>query len=423
MGVTAVIGLQWGDEGKGKIVDVLSQRADIVARCQGGANAGHTIVVGSDKYVLHLVPSGILSEGTECIIGNGVVIDLDVLSDEIGELNDSGIQTSGRLVISNRAHVVLPVHKKVELARERARGDKKLGTTRRGIGPCYSDKYARLGIRVGDIVNPSGLDEKIASLCAAHAGIEGVDIDIMQESMAYCGRHADMLNELAGDASAMLRRGLAQGKEVLLEGSQGFLLDIDHGTYPFVTSCGTGIHGVAHGVGLAPSDVTEIVGVVKAYMTRVGEGILPTLMEEPYQTQVRERGKEFGATTGRPRRCGWLDLPAVRYSCATNGVTSLAITKLDTLAGFDGLKVCFAYDRFGACVEVLSPDVEFLGECTPCYASAETWDDLGGVSDYADLPAGALEYAGRIVDAAGAGCRLHMVSVGQGRDQLITVAR
>jgi adenylosuccinate synthase len=353
-------------------------------------------------------------------MGNGVAVDLDVLEEEIEELGNAGIDVSGRLVMSVRAHVVLPLHKKVELLQEEMRGEDRIGTTKRGIGPCYSDKYSRLGIRVGDILNKDTLKSKLETLHASYsggrygAGLPGVD-DLME----HCLSHEAMVDEIAGDVSALLRQSLSQGGDILLEGSQGFLLDIDHGTYPFVTSSSTGIHGLTGGVGLAPSDVDSVVGVVKSYTTRVGEGILPTMMEEPYQTQVRDRGQEYGATTGRPRRCGWLDLPAIRYSCATNGVTSIAITKLDTLSGLEGLKVCIAYDRLGACVETLSPDVDFLGECKPCYASCDPWGSLEGIAGADDLPPEASEYVDRILQAAE--CPAEMISVGPGREHLIKV--
>ena len=422
MGVTAVIGLQWGDEGKGKVVDVLSQKADVVARCQGGANAGHTMVIDGEKHILHLVPSGILRPDTTCVMGNGVVVDLDVLSEEIEKLGDAGIDVSGRLLMSIRAHVVLPLHKKVELLQEEMRGSGKIGTTKRGIGPCYSDKYSRLGIRVGDILHPDTLKSKLEILHASYSGGRyGTGLPGVDELLEHCLSHETMVEEIAGDVSDLLRRSLAQGQNILLEGSQGFLLDIDHGTYPYVTSSSTGIHGLTGGVGLAPSDVESVVGVVKSYTTRVGEGILPTLMEEPYQTQVRDRGQEYGATTGRPRRCGWLDLPAIRYSCVTNGVTSIAITKLDTLLGLEGLKVCVAYDRLGACVETLSPDVDFLGECKPCYASSESWGSLDGIASADDLPREAAEYVAQILQAAE--CPAELISVGPGREHLIQAGR
>jgi adenylosuccinate synthase len=343
MGVTAVIGLQWGDEGKGKVVDAFCQQADVAIRCQGGANAGHTVVVNGMRFVLHLVPSGILSEGTLCLIGGGVAVDLGVLDEEIRRIEKGGIRTAGRLVLSNKAHLVLPLHRKVEAIQEERRGKQALGTTRRGIGPCYSDKYARLGIRVGDLLQPTTLGEKMHILCEAYRTTrQGELISTVEENLEHCKRHTDMVKEYIGDVADLLQQNISEDKEIILEGSQGFLLDVDHGTYPFVTSSNTGIHGLANGAGLAPRHVTRVVGVVKVYVTRVGEGPLPTLMEEPYQSLVRTKGREYGATTGRPRRCGWLDLPAIRYSSALNGVTSVAVTKLDTLSGLREIKICEA---------------------------------------------------------------------------------
>lgn len=420
MGITAVLGLQWGDEGKGKIVDAFCQQADVVVRCQGGANAGHTVVVDGKQSILHLVPSGILTEGTVCLIGNGVVVDLAVLEEEIKQIEQRGIKTAGRLVLSTKAHLVLPVHKKVEQIQEDNRGEQKLDTTKRGIGPSYSDKYARLGIRVGDLLEPSTLGKKIGNLCKACRTIRHEEpVSTVDENLEYCMRHAEMVKEIAGDAGRLIRESVSRDEEIILEGSQGFLLDIDHGTYPFVTSSNTGIHGIAGGAGLAPSEVGRVVGVAKAYVTRVGEGPLPTLMEEPFQSQVREKGKEYGATTGRPRRCGWLDLTAIRYSCALNGVTAIAITKLDTLSGLEEVKVCEAYDLRGSSLDMFPADLHLLKDCRPRYAPAQTWDEIGHITDPKDLPAGAWRYVERILEASSAG--LQLISVGPGREQLIWV--
>jgi adenylosuccinate synthase len=422
MGVTAVIGLQWGDEGKGKIVDALAREADVVVRCQGGANAGHTIMVDGTKFVLHLIPSGILREGVTCIVGNGVVLDPEVLDEEIRELSEAGIETSGRLLVSRRTHVVLPIHKKAEAVREELRGERRLDTTRRGIGPCYSDKYARLGIRVGDILNPGTLEDKVRTACGAHrhlhVGEHGYECD---EVIEYCRRYAPMLREYAGDTLAVLAGSIAAGKRVLLEGSQGFLLDIDHGTYPYVTSSNTGVHGLACGAGLAPSAIDEVVGVVKSYVTRVGEGPMPTLIDEPLQSRIREKGREYGATTGRPRRCGWIDLVALEYSSTLNGVTSIALTKLDTLSGIETLRVCVAYEYHGNLVETFPADAELLSECVPRYITNSSWSGLDGVKSVRDLPEGAAEYVGRIL--ATSGCGLKLISVGPGRDEQIRVGR
>jgi adenylosuccinate synthase len=422
MAVTAVIGLLWGDEGKGKVVDALSRQADVVVRCQGGANAGHTVVIESRRFILHLVPSGILRPETACLIGNGVVVDLDVLDAEIRSLEAAGIETAGRLFLSRRAHLVLPLHKQLEAIREDVRGARKLGTTKRGIGPCYSDKSARLGLRVGDVLNPSTLRVKAEAISRAwQIGGQGGPGSDPDEILQHCQRHEDLISEIAADTSQMLAIGVDRGDEIVLEGSQGFLLDIDHGTYPFVTSSNTGIHGLVCGAGIPPSSVDRVLGVVKAYMTRVGEGPFPTCMDEPYETRIRERGCEYGATTGRPRRCGWLDLVALDYACALNGVTSIAITKLDTLSGLEMVKVCTAYDLGGQRIETFPGEVESLSECVPRYETMKGWDDIDEIAHVGDLPGAAREYVERITGVAH--CGLEFVSVGPGRDELITVAR
>jgi adenylosuccinate synthase len=422
MGVTAVIGLQWGDEGKGKVVDVLCERAELAVRCQGGANAGHTVIVDGRTFILHLIPSGILREGTTCLITNGVVLDLDVLKAELEGLEAMGVGVSGRLVISRRAHVVLPLHKQAEQVREAARGERKLDTTRRGIGPAYGDKASRLGIRVGDVLNPGTLPAKVRTLIEAYAGLHpGGEWIPAERILEHCRMHEPMLREFAGQAGDMLRKAVCEGKDVMLEGAQGFLLDVDHGTYPFVTSSNTGLHGLACGAGLPYSAIDEVVGVVKAYMTRVGEGPLPTLMEEPYQSAVREKGREYGATTGRPRRCGWMDLVALRYAASVNGVTSVALTKLDTLSGLGDVSVCESYDCRGERLEDFPPDIETLRECTPRYARCETWGDLDAIEGIEDLPPAAASYIDRITGTAG--CGLKLLSVGPGRDQLVALER
>jgi adenylosuccinate synthase len=422
MGVTAVIGLQWGDEGKGKIVDSLCEHADVVVRCQGGANAGHTIVIDGTEFVLHLIPSGILRDGVTCLIGNGVVLDLEVLDKEIKELAEAGIETSGRLWVSHRTHVVLPVHKQAEAVREELRGDRKLDTTKRGIGPCYSDKFSRLGIRVGDILNPRTLGEKVRTVCAAYHEVQGVEYGVdYDQVMEYCRKYTPMLEAFSADTLGVLAESIAGDKEILLEGSQGFLLDIDHGTYPFVTSSNTGVHGLACGAGLAPSAIDKVVGVVKSYVTRVGEGPMPTLIDEPLQSVIREKGREYGATTGRPRRCGWPDLVALKYSCMLNGVTSIALTKLDTLGGLDELDVCVAYEYHGSLVDTFPADSEFLVDCVPRYVTSATWSELDDVTGVHDLPPGATEYVERILKTAG--CELELISIGPGRGELIKVER
>ncbi|MFZ1946449.1 MAG: adenylosuccinate synthase [bacterium] len=420
MGVTAIVGLQWGDEGKGKIVDALSEGADFVVRCQGGANAGHTVFVDGRKFVLHLVPSGILREGVTCLIGNGVVVDLDALASELRELGRAGIRTEGRLVVSRRAHVVLPYHKSADRREESSRGAGRIGTTMRGIGPCYSDKCARVGLRVGDLVNRASLDARLAALARAHPAAPGAGqaFDV-EEARAYCAAHLGLAGEIAGDVDVILDRAVAAGKQVVLEGAQGFLLDVDHGTYPFVTSSNTGVHGLASGCGLRPSAVSRVVGVLKAYVTRVGEGPMPTEMEEPYQSRVREKGGEFGATTGRPRRCGWLDLVGLEYASIRNGVTSVVVTKMDTLSGLDRLQACVEYRYAGAALDSFPSEAGVLAECVPRYVGAETWDELRGATTLDDLPVGARRYLDVIREAAR--CRVEMISVGPGRDDVIEV--
>jgi adenylosuccinate synthase len=420
MGITAVIGLQWGDEGKGKVVDAFCQHADVAVRCQGGANAGHTVVVEGKQFVLHLIPAGILTEGISCVIGSGVAVDLGVLEEEIREIGEAGIETSGRLMLSTKAHVVLPLHKKLEAVQEESRGAHRLDTTGRGIGPCYSDRHARLGVRVGDLLERETLTRRVRTLWEAYRSAhQGEQVSSVDENLEHCMLHAEMVKELAGDAEGFVRKSVSRDEEVVLEGSQGFLLDIDHGTYPFVTSCGTGIHGIAAGAGLAPGLIERVVGVVKAYMTRVGAGLLPTQMAEPLQSLVRERGKEYGATTGRARRCGWLDLTAVRYSCALNGVTSIAVTKLDTLAGLEELRLCEAYDYKGTCLQSFPADLNILEACTPRYSEHPTWEAIQDVTCVEDLPRSASSYVGRILEAASAD--LELISLGPRREQLVRV--
>jgi adenylosuccinate synthase len=436
MGVTAIVGLQWGDEGKGKIVDVVCEDADLVIRCQGGANAGHTVVANGRKFVLHLVPAGILRENATCLIGSGVVVDLDVLAAELEDLNAAGISTSGRLVISRRAHLVLPIHKDADRREEQSRGAGRIGTTLRGIGPCYSHKCDRLGIRVGDLLDQAVLDRRLSGLRHAlgkavngaaptgpsarqsgSARPDGAGLPDLDETYQYCRKHTAMVREMSGDAVSHALDALAANKNIVLEGAQGFLLDIDYGTYPYVTSSNTGVHGLASGSGLPPSSISKVVGVMKAYITRVGAGPLPTEMEEPYQSKVREKGSEFGATTGRPRRCGWLDMVALDYSCRANGVTSLAITKLDPLSGIDSLKVCVGYRVGDERVAAFPSEVDLLAKCVPQYEAGDTWESMGSPHRFEDLAEGAKRYLRRITSLAR--CKLGIVSVGPGRDDVI----
>jgi len=416
MGVTCVIGLQWGDEGKGKIVDGLCRDADVAVRCQGGANAGHTVVMGDRSFILHLIPSGILRDGVRCMIGAGAVVDLDVLAMEIEQVEASGLKVSGRLLLSTRAHVVLPMHRQIESATEDLLGDRRIGTTMRGIGPTYRDKCGRFGIRVADLLSPDTLAVKLEALARVN-NVAGCGPEIVDEMMAHCLGHIDLIKEIAGDVAHELSRSIAGGESVVLEGSQGFLLDIDFGTYPYVTSCNTGVHGLASGAGIPVSSVNRVVGVVKCYMTRVGGGPFPSEMEEPYQTLLREAGHEYGSTTGRPRRCGWMDLNALRYSARLNGVTSIAITKLDTLSSLDTVKICTGYQYFGNLVDTFAAREELLEQCMPVYSQVEAMGDLKGIRRLKDLPPPAASYVRTLLEAADA--ELEVVSVGAGRDEVL----
>jgi adenylosuccinate synthase len=418
MGVTCVVGLQWGDEGKGKVVDGLCREADVAVRCQGGANAGHTVVVGDRTSVLHLIPSGILREGVRCMIGNGVVVDLDVLAGEIEEVKSTGLAVEGRLMLSERAHLVLPIHRLIEKATEKILADEKIGTTMRGIGPAYRDKYGRFGIRVGDALSADRLSAKL-NLLARLNPIVGDAADVVDEMVAYCSRHADLLKAVSGDVEHELAASIARDERIMLEGSQGFLLDIDFGTYPYVTSSNTGVHGLVAGAGIPLRSVERVVGVVKAYMTRVGSGPFPTEMDEPHQSQVRDAGNEYGATTGRPRRCGWMDLAALRYSASLNGVTSIAVTKLDTLSRLDSIRVCRGYEYEGRRLEAFPARAGVLEACVPVYDEMEPTGGLEGISRLDDLPAAATRYVDMLMEVARAD--LELVSVGASRDAVLSV--
>lgn len=418
MGVTALLGLQWGDEGKGKIVDALCDGYDVVVRCQGGANAGHTVVIGDEKHVFHMIPSGILRERVTCVIGSGVVVDLDVLQEEVNCLIERGVPVAGRLMVSKKAHLVMPFHKEIDARQESLRGQARIGTTGRGIGPCYADKYARIGIRVGDLLDDNALVSRLRVLWDFHKkgweDLPGFDSDQM---IGFLQRFRYLVKEFAFETEKFLISQIQRGRRVLLEGSQGFLLDIDHGTYPYVTSCSTGIGGLCAGSGIPPSSIDKVIGVVKAYVTRVGGGPMPTEMEEPIQARTRQRGGEFGSTTGRPRRCGWIDLVALRYASFINGVTSIALTKLDTLSGLDQVKACRAYECDGGYVYDFPNEVEFLNRCKPVYDLFKGWGDIGGINQISKLPQEALEFIQAISNAAG--CAVELVSIGPSREELI----
>jgi adenylosuccinate synthase len=415
-----VVGAQWGDEGKGKLVDVLSERADWVVRYQGGANAGHTVQIGEKSFVLHQIPSGILHPGVRCAIGNGVVLDVETLFAEIDELVSDGIDVEGRLYVSDRAHLVMPYHKLIDA---QSSASKAIGTTGRGIGPAYEDKYGRRGIRVLDLRNPERLRALIEK-GVAHANIElatsGSKRADVEYTLELLGRFAKRLLPLAEDVGLRIHRAIVGGAAVLLEGAQGSLLDIDHGTYPYVTSSSTTSGGAATGVGIAPKELDSVIGVVKAYTTRVGNGPLPTEFEEPLASEVRKLGNEFGATTGRPRRCGWFDGVVVRYAARVNGLTDLAVTKLDVLDTLDRIGLCTGYEVDGEVYDEFPADLSLLDRAVPRYEWFDGWNSsTADARGLLDLPTEARRYLDRIQSLVET--QITYVSVGTRRDQIIGV--
>lgn len=416
-----VVGAQWGDEGKGKVVDVLTEQADLVVRYQGGANAGHTVVIGDTEFILHQIPSGILRPKARCVVGNGVVLDPDTFFTELDALTARGIETTGRLFISDRAHLVLPYHKLLDAASEKRQ---QIGTTGRGIGPTYEDKTGRRGIRVGDVIHPAGLLQRLtAQVERSNMLLESMgsaERASLEHHLALLERIGPRLEPLTADTGLLVHRSLQAGERVLLEGAQGALLDVDHGTYPYVTSSNTTAGGAAVGAGIGPTAIDQVLGVVKAYTTRVGNGPLPTEAGTPEGDRLRAEGGEFGATTGRPRRCGWFDASVVRYSVRVNGLTGLAVTKLDVLDGFAEIPVGVGYEVDGAVSDDLPAQVAALEQVEPRYEILPGWEKpTGGARRMADLPAQARAYLDRIQDLAGAPIRY--VSVGTRRDQIIEV--
>ncbi len=414
-----VVGAQWGDEGKGKIVDVLAERADLVVRYQGGANAGHTVVIGDDEFILHQIPSGILHPDTRCIIGNGVVLDPETLVQEMDGLAARGVDATGRLTVSDRAHLVLPYHKLLDSASERSQ---KIGTTGRGIGPAYEDKIGRRGVRAGDLRSMDRLRELLeVRVDSVNSQLELMGV----EERASWADHVALLERLAPRLVSMLAdTGLAtfvalkEGKRVLLEGAKGAQLDVDHGTYPFVTSSNTTTGGAAVGAGIGPSKIDAVLGVVKAYTTRVGNGPLPTEADDAESATLRSLGEEFGATTGRPRRCGWFDGVVVRYAARVNGLTDLAVTKLDVLDTLPRIRVCIGYELDGEMIDEMPSDTERLDQVHPVYEWLDGWRRPTTDSRrMADLPPQARAYLDRIQDLVGV--PISYVSVGTRRDQII----
>ena len=416
-----VLGAQWGDEGKGKIVDLLTPRFQIVARYQGGHNAGHTVYVQGKKFVLHLIPSGILHSGIVCLIGNGVVVDPTALFKELDELKSLGVDVGTRLMVSDKAHVILPYHRELDVLSEARRGERKIGTTSRGIGPAYEDKIGRRGVRVGDLADQSNdgpLANAIHENVAARNRLVGNNDMKWQDVLADLRKAWTRLAPLVADTSLFLHQEMAKGKRVMFEGAQGTLLDIDHGTYPFVTSSNGTAGGAATGLGVGPKSVGMVVGVAKAYTTRVGEGPLPTELTGAMGERLRETGQEYGASTGRPRRCGWYDAVAVRYAARVNGLDALAITKLDVLDGLDELEICTAYKCGSQTLTEMPGDTAQLAACQPIYEKMAGWKQpTMGVTNYDDLPAEAKAYIRKLEEISGVPAGI--ISTGSDRDHTI----
>jgi len=424
MPVVAVIGTQWGDEGKGKIVDFLSEGADLVARYQGGTNAGHTILADGKLFILHLIPSGILWPGKSCVIGNGVVIDLPELLKEIENLEQRGIEVNKRLLISKRAPLVMPYHKEIEKGSEQSKKALKVGTTGRGIGPAYADKIARDGILMADLLDEALFREKLDQILAEknfllreYYHLEGCDPEVVfTDYLAY----REKIEPYLVDTTQVMKEAILQGKKILIEGAQGTMLDIDHGTYPFVTSSNTTIGGACAGLGIPPSKIDRVVGVAKAYTTRVGEGPLPTELTGAMGEELRERGGEYGATTGRARRCGWFDTVVVRHAAWLNGLNDLAVTKLDILDHSKTLYICTGYEYRGKIFHEMPCEYEVLANCKPVYIEMDGWlKKTEGITSYQDLPEKAREYLMKISELVEV--ELALISTGQDRAHTIVL--
>lgn len=424
MSASVVLGAQWGDEGKGKIVDMYSAQADLVMRYQGGHNAGHTVWVGGTKYVLHLIPSGIIHKSTLNLIGNGVVVEPGELIKEMKELEKSGIDFKGRFFISDRAHVIMPYHLDFDKRREEMKGDKKIGTTGRGIGPCYVDKVGRCGIRMNDLLHIDRLRAKInehideLNITAKYQyALPEIDVDaVVAKFETYCKELAPYI----ADTAVMVNEAFEQGKKVMLEGAQGTLLDVDFGTYPFVTSSNGSAGGACCGSGMSPRRINTVAGVVKAYTTRVGSGPFPTELLDATGEQLRKNGHEFGATTGRPRRCGWIDLVALKYSVMINGMSHIALTKLDVLSGLDEIKLCVAYNINGKELTTFPADLEELESIKPVYKTFPGWqEDITKAKSLDELPENARKYLDYISDFLKT--PYCVVSVGPERDETIVL--
>ena len=417
----AVLGAQWGDEGKGKIVDYLASRAGTVARFQGGNNAGHTVVIGEESFKMHHLPVGILYPGVRCILGNGMVLNPEVLVEELEQLNERGVDTSA-LHISDRAHVIMPFHQALDAAEEGLRGEKKIGTTGLGIGPAYADRSYRRGVRMADFINKDRFKARLEEVVPlqntilkevfGHSGFK--EKEILEKFAPLAEKLAPMVT----DTSSLLIEQLEKGEKVIFEGSQGTLLDLEHGTYPYVTSSSTTVGGIPAGLGIGPHFIKEVLGVVKAYTTRVGGGPFPTEDEGEAGNKLRDQGYEYGTTTGRPRRCGWFDGMVARYAARLNGFTGWAITKLDVLTGFETIKVATHYELEGRKIESFPPLLEDLDRCTPVYREMPGWEeDITGAREFNQLPPEAVNYLEALEDLTGV--KIAMVSTGPEREQTI----
>lgn len=422
MSTVILVGAQWGDEGKGKVTDFLAQQAEMVVRYQGGNNAGHTVVVGDKVYKLHLIPSGILYSDKTCLIGNGVVIDPGVLLEELDSLEQQGVSTAN-LRISPRAHVIFPYHKSMDMAEEDRKGKQKIGTTCRGIGPAYTDKASRIGMRMVELVNREELAEQLKAAVAHKNNVLSSvynyqeQHDYQQVLDLYTG-YGERLKKYVSNVSILVNEAIDQGKRVLFEGAQGTLLDIDHGTYPFVTSSSPIAASACLGAGLGPTKINTVIGVAKAYITRVGEGPFPTELHDDLGDQIRERGHEFGTTTGRPRRCGWYDAVIARYAARINGLTYLAVTKLDVLTGLKTLKICTGYKYKGEIIKEFPDSLKVLAQCEPVYQEFPGWqEDISQIEDYNQLPQNAREYMKYLEELSGV--PVAIVGVGPGRAQTL----
>jgi len=422
MANVVIVGAQWGDEGKGKIVDLLCEKFDVVARYQGGHNAGHTVRIGDRQFVLHLVPSGILHPGKHCIIGNGVVVDPEYLLSEMAQLEALGISLEGRLLVSNRAHAILPYHRAIEVATEQALGDKKIGTTFRGIGPCYEDKAGRAGIRLCDFFYPDILREKVFqnvgvknALLTGFYHAEALDAQAVFDQMLAL---SEKLRPHVIDTSAWLSEAIDAGKSVLFEGAQAILLDVDHGTYPFVTSSSAGAGGACTGTGVPPTKIHGVIGVAKAYATRVGSGPFPTEIKTTLGEELRKRGNEYGASTGRPRRCGWFDVPAARYAGRINGIDAFAITKVDVLDALDEVPVCVGYRYKNSELKDMPCESHVLEQLEPVYRVFRGWrSSTVGMTGFQQLPEKAKDYLNALSDLTDT--EIAMISTGPERNQTI----